>query len=150
LGPPSGDTAIILAIVLASGLLGFWQERGANHAVEQLLAIVQIKAAVLRDGKEVEVPVETIVPGDIVVLNAGDVVPGDCLLQTSRDLYVDEAALTGETYPVEKAVAVLAADTPLAGRTNAVWMGTHVVSGTATAVVAPSARTQSSAASPSA
>jgi len=63
-------------------------------------------------------------------------VPGDCLLQTSRDLYVDEAALTGETYPVEKAVAVLAADTPLAGRTNAVWMGTHVVSGTATAVVA--------------
>ena len=126
---------IILAIVLVSGLLGFWQERGASNAVEKLLAIVQIKAAVLRDGSSKEIPVEEIVPGDIVILNAGDIVPGDGLVQESKDLFIDEAMLTGETFPVEKAVAVLPAETPLGQRTNALWMGTHVVSGSATALV---------------
>jgi Mg2+-importing ATPase len=75
------DASIILSIVLISGLLGFWQERSASNAVEKLLAIVQIKAEVLRDGVAKEIPVEKIVPGDIVILNSGDVVPGDCLLQ---------------------------------------------------------------------
>ena len=129
------DALIILTIVLASGLLGFWQERGATNAVAKLLAIVQIKAAVLRDGGSKEIPVEEIVPGDIVVLNAGDIVPGDCLIQESKDLFVDEATLTGETYPVEKAVVVLSAETPLGQRTNSLWMGTHVVSGSGKAVV---------------
>ncbi len=129
------DAFIILAIVLASGLLGFWQERGATNAVEKLLAIVQIKAAVLRDGGPTEIPVEEIVPGDVVILNAGGIISGDCLVQESKDLFVDEATLTGETYPVEKSVGVLAADTPLGQRTNALWMGTHVVSGNAQAVV---------------
>ena len=82
-----------------------------------------------------EIPVEEIVPGDIVILNAGGIVPGDCLVQESKDLFVDEATLTGETYPVEKSVGVLAAATPLGQRTNALWMGTHVVSGSAQAVV---------------
>ena len=63
------------------------------------LAIVEIKAAVNRDGKEQEIPVEDIVPGDIVILNAGDIVPGDCLLIESKDLFVDEAMLTGENNP---------------------------------------------------
>ncbi len=134
------DAAIILAIVLVSGLLGFWQERGAANAVEKLLAIVQIKAAVLRDGSSKEIPVEEIVPGDIVILKAGDVVPGDCLLQESKDLFVDEATLTGETYPVEKIVAVLPEETPLGQRTNAVWMGTHVVSGDAHALIVHTGR----------
>ena len=129
------DALIILTIVLASGLLGFWQERGATNAVAKLLAIVQIKAAVLRDGGSKEIPVEEIVPGDIVVLNAGDIVPGDCLVQESKDLFVDEATLTGETYPVEKAVVVLSAETPLGQRTNSLWMGTHVVSGSGKALV---------------
>ena len=129
------DALIILAIVLASGLLGFWQERGAANAVEKLLAIVQIKAMAIRDGKQSEIPVEQVVPGDVVVLNAGDVVPADCRILESRDLYVDEATLTGETYPVEKADAVVPADSPLARRTDALWMGTHAVSGTAKAVV---------------
>ncbi len=129
------DAAIILAIVLASGLLGFWQERGAANAVEKLLAIVQIKAMAIRDNTPAEIRVEEIVPGDIVVLNAGDVIPGDCLILDSRDLFVDEAALTGETYPVEKSDALVAAETPLAKRTNALWMGTHVISGSAKAVV---------------
>ena len=129
------DAFIILTIVLVSGLLGFWQEHSATNAVEKLLAIVQIKASVLRDGGPKEIPVEEIVPGDIVILNAGDVVPGDCLVDESKDLFVDEATLTGETYPVEKSVGVLAAETPLGQRTNALWMGTHVVSGSAKALV---------------
>jgi len=129
------DASIILAIVIISGLLGFWQEFGASNAIEKLLAIVQIKAAVFRDGKKGEIHIEEVVPGDIVSLSAGDIVPGDCLLLESKDLFVDEAMLTGETFPVEKAVSVLAADTPLAKRTNVVWMGTHIVSGSAKGLV---------------
>jgi Mg2+-importing ATPase len=129
------DALIILSIVFVSGLLGFWQERGASNVVEKLLSIVQIKAAVLRDGSSRDIPVEEIVPGDIVILKAGDIVPGDGLLQESKDLFVDEAMLTGETFPAEKAAGLLPAETPLGQRTNALWMGTHVVSGSATALV---------------
>ena len=129
------DVLIILAIVFISGLLGFWQERGAANAIEKLLAIVQIKAAVLRDGSPIEIPVEEIVPGDVVILNGGDIIPGDCLILESKDLFVDEATLTGETYPVEKSAGVLAKETQLSKRNNALFMGTHVVSGNAKAVV---------------
>ncbi len=131
----SADALIILIIVAVSGLLGFWQETGAVAAVEKLLAIVQIKAMVIRDGDSKEVPIEAIVPGDIVVLNAGDVIPGDCLILESKDLFVDEATLTGETYPVEKTAGILPMETSLGQRTNALFMGTHVVSGHAKAVV---------------
>ncbi|MDP3182915.1 MAG: HAD-IC family P-type ATPase, partial [Desulfobaccales bacterium] len=129
------DALIILTIVLVSGLLGFWQERGAVNAVARLLALVQIKATVRRGGEPREIPVEKIVPGDIVLLTAGDVIPGDCLLLESKDLFVDEATLTGETFPVEKAPGVSPPEAPLAQRLNALFMGTHVVSGTATACV---------------
>ena len=134
LGDPV-DAFIILTIVVVSGLLGFWQERSATNAVEKLLAIVQIRASVLRDGGPKDIPVEEIVPGDIVILSAGDIVPGDGVVQESKDLFVDEAMLTGETFPVEKAVAVLPEETSLGQRTNAVWMGTHAVSGSAKALV---------------
>jgi Mg2+-importing ATPase len=116
------DAFIILLIVIVSGLLGFWQERGASNAVEKLLSIVRIKASVMRDGIAKEIPVEQIVPGDIVVLNAGDIVPGDGLVQESKDLFVDEAMLTGETFPIEKQVAELPAETLLGQRTNTLWM----------------------------
>jgi len=129
------DALIILGIVLVSGLLGYWQERGAADAIKKLLAVVQIKATVWRDGAPQELPVEEIVPGDIIQLTAGDVIPGDGLLLNSKDLFVDEATLTGETYPVEKMAAVLAPETPLAKRTNTLFMGTHVVSGSAQALV---------------
>ena len=129
------DASIILAIVLISGLLGFWQEDSASNAVEKLLALVQVTASVLRNGDVKELPVEDIVPGDIVILNAGDIVPGDCVLLESKDLFVDEAMLTGETFPVEKEVSILPADTALTKRINALWMGTHVVSGSAKAIV---------------
>jgi P-type Mg2+ transporter len=129
------DAAIIIVIVFASGVLGFWQERGATDAVEKLLAIVQVRAAVVRDEKEQEISLEEIVPGDVVILNAGDVIPGDCVILESKDLFVDEAALTGETYPVEKQPGILPAGTSLSQRTNTLFMGTHVVSGTAKALV---------------
>ncbi len=131
----AADALIILGIILASALLGFWQERGAADAVAKLLAIVQVKATVLRDGGPKEIPVEEVVPGDLVILDAGDVIPGDCLILESKDLFVDEATLTGETYPAEKTVGVLSGETPLGQRTNTLFLGTHVVSGTAKAVV---------------
>jgi Mg2+-importing ATPase len=82
----STDAVIILAIVLVSGLLGFWQERGAANAVAKLLALVQVKATVLRDGHAQDIPIEEVLVGDIVVLDAGDVIPGDCQLLESKDL----------------------------------------------------------------
>lgn len=129
------DASIILVIIFISGMLGFWQERGAADAVAKLLAIVQIKASVLRGGNQKEIPVEEVVPGDIVVLRAGDIVPGDSLILQSRDLFVNEASLTGETYPAEKLSRVLDRDTPLSRRINSLFMGTNVVSGTAIAIV---------------
>jgi Mg2+-importing ATPase len=128
------DALIIRAIILASAALGFWQEYGATHAVEPLLAVVQIKATAWRDGSPQEVPVEGIVPGGVILVRAGDVIPGDCRLLKARDLFVDEAALTGETFPVEKAVGILTAAPPLGQRSNVVFLGTHVVSGTGKAV----------------
>jgi Mg2+-importing ATPase len=125
---------IILSIVLISGLLGFWQEYGAANAVEKLLALVRVTATVLRDGKPARVPADEVAPGDIITLAAGDSIPGDCLLLEANDLYVNEASLTGETFPVEKSPAVLPAETPLNARTNTLFMGTNVVSGSATAV----------------
>ena len=101
------NALIILAIILISSLLGFWQERGAANAVEKLLAIVQTKATVLRDGNQKEIPVERIVPGDVIILNAGDLIPGDSIVLESKDLFVNEASLTGETYPAEKTGGIL-------------------------------------------
>jgi Mg2+-importing ATPase len=129
------DALIILAIVFISGLLGFWQERGAAGAVAKLLQIVQVKATVLRDGQQQSIPVEEIVPGDIVMLSAGSVIPADGMILESNVLFVNEATLTGETFPVEKLASVLPAQTPLAQRSNALWMGTNVVSGSGKIVI---------------
>jgi len=128
------DALIVLSIVLLSGLLSFWQEKGAADAVEKLLGIVQTKTVVLRDGKEVEIPTEEVVEGDVLILNAGDLIPADCRILECKDLFVNEATLTGETYPVEKSTGVLPPETALSGRTNSLFMGTHVVNGTATVV----------------
>ncbi len=131
----AADAIIILAIVIISGLLGFWQERGASNAVEKLLALVQVKATVLREGLAQEIPSENVVPGDIVLLAAGGSIPGDCLVLESKDLSVDEAALTGETYPADKMSGVVAEAAGLSQRTNILYMGTHVISGSAQALV---------------
>ena len=129
------DALIILTIVLASGVLGFWQEYGANNAVEKLLAMVQIKSNIIRNGKAIDISIEDIVPGDVVVMEAGDLIPADCLIIESNALFIDEATLTGETYPLEKEAGVLPEDTALAQRKNSLWMGTHVISGSGKAVV---------------
>lgn len=129
------DAAIILVIVMISSFLGFWQERGAENAVQELLKIVQLHCSVIRDKEIKEIPVEELVPGDVVFLSAGDIIPGDALLLESHELFVDEAAFTGETYPVEKEYCVLPEDTPLAKRVNSLFMGSHIISGKATALI---------------
>lgn len=134
------DAIVICCIVLISGLLGFWQEYGAATAVEELLAIVKLTASVIRDGTTVRIPITDVVPGDVVTLSAGSGIPADCALLESTDMFVDEAVMTGETFPVEKLPAILAVDTPLADRTNALFMGTHVVSGNGKALVVETGR----------
>ncbi len=129
------DGGIILAILLVSGLLGFWQEYHAAGAIERLLALIRTTATVLRDGRVQEIALEHVVPGDVAYLVAGATAPGDARLIDARDLFVDQATLTGESYPAEKSAGVLPPDTPLAARTNVVYLGTHVVSGTATVLV---------------
>ncbi len=129
------DALIIILIVFISSLLGFWQEYKATGAVAALLAMVRVTAEVTRDGESLEVPVEEIVPGDIIVLSAGRTVPGDSRLIESNNLFVDEATLTGETYPVEKMAGVLPPETVLGKRANTLFMGTHVVSGWGKAAV---------------
>jgi P-type Mg2+ transporter len=129
------DTLIILVIILISGFLGFWQEKGAASAIVELLKMVQIRCLIIRDGLENEWPLEKVVPGDIIVLSAGDVIPGDSLILDSKELFIDEAAFTGESYPVEKNCGVLPQDTPLSKRSNSLFMGSHVISGKARALV---------------
>ncbi len=129
------DGLIILVIVLISGLLGFWQENGAAGAVAQLLKTVQTTAVLRRDGGDHAVPVAEVVPGDLLVLSAGAAIPADCLLIEETDLSLNEAALTGESFPVSKHPVAVAADAPLAKRTNVLFLGTHVVSGSGTALV---------------
>jgi Mg2+-importing ATPase len=134
------DAIIILIIILISSILGFWQEKGAANAVDELLKMVQIRCQLVRDGKGTELPVENAVPGDVVVLSAGDVIPGDSLLLDSKELFVDEAAFTGETYPVEKNVGIVAEDATLSKRSNSLFMGSHVISGKATALIIKTGR----------
>jgi len=131
----AADSIIIFIIVFISGALGFVQEYSAANAVEKLLEMVEVKTHALRDGKTQDVPFEDIVPGDILELTAGDGIPGDCLILETRNLFIDEATLTGETYPVEKSAKILPIDSPLSERTNSLFMGTHIVSGTTKAVV---------------
>lgn len=128
------DALIILGIIIISAFLSFIQERGAVKAMDKLLKIVQIKASVIRNRVKKEISIEEIVPGDIIELNAGDVIPADCYLLEAKDLYVDEAALTGETFYTEKRLGIVPDNAPIAKRTNALFMGTHVVSGTAKAL----------------
>ncbi|MDX8526004.1 magnesium-translocating P-type ATPase [Mesorhizobium sp. MSK_1335] len=125
------EAAIIGAIVLASCILSFTQEYGASRAMEVLQQRISRKATVLRDSFERSVDVEEIVPGDVVCLSAGNLVPVDGVILESRDFNVSESVLTGETFPVVKSAGRCAPEAGVAQRTNAVFTGTSVRSGTA-------------------
>jgi len=135
LGDPVGGV-IIIAIVLLSVLLNFFMEFQARHAVEAIRKQVATTAAVVRDGREQELPVAELVPGDIIRLNAGDLVPADARLLDVKDLHVRESALTGESLPVDKAAGDLPAGKHgVADAANSVFLGTAVQTGIATAVI---------------
>jgi len=125
------DSLIILAVVAVSGLLGFVQESGAVRAVDALLDSVRVHADVLRDGREMEVDLADVRVGDVVVLRPGDVVPGDGRVLEANNLTIDEAALTGETWPSRKRPG-RDGDTDPSGRA---FLGTHVSSGAGTMLV---------------
>ncbi len=124
---------IVVSIVLMSMALDFVQEVRAQNAVEALRRSVAVRASVRRGGEKLSLPVDQLVPGDIVELIAGDLVPADGRLLESRDLFINQALLTGEPYPVAKQAgdAPSGAENP-AGASNAVFAGTSVISGTAT------------------
>ncbi len=93
--------------------------------------MLQLKTVILRDNNNFEIPFEDVVPGDIIILKSGDSIPADCIILESKDLFVNEATLTGESYPVEKSSGILPKETPLRDRINCIFMGTFVISGTA-------------------
>ncbi|HZS74741.1 MAG TPA: magnesium-translocating P-type ATPase, partial [Candidatus Nitrosotalea sp.] len=131
----STDALIIFVIIFLSSLLGFLQERQASNSVKKLLAMIRVTVPIIRDRIQKEIPSEDIVPGDIVLLSAGSKIPADCAILESKDLFVNEAVLTGETYPVEKVIGTVPSDTPISKRINSLFMGTSVVSGSGKALV---------------
>lgn len=130
------DAAVVLAVVFGSTILGFLQESIASHAIEQLRSQVTIRSVVLREGVELTVPSAQVVPGDVVCLAAGSLVPADAVVLEANDFFVSQAVLTGETFPVQKMPGTVAAEAGLTSRSNCVFMGTSVRSGTARVLVA--------------
>jgi len=129
------DAVLIVSIVLASAILGTFQEYRAERAIETLRKLTSPEATVLRSGREVKVPARSIVPGDVLLLRAGDRVPADARIIESIDLKIDESSLTGESVAVAKKVDPLPEDTPLADRANMAYAGTVVIYGKGKAVV---------------
>ncbi|KTC56333.1 magnesium-translocating P-type ATPase, partial [Pseudomonas fluorescens ABAC62] len=129
---------VIFSMVVLSTLLRFWQEAKSNKAADALKALVSNTATVLRRdaAKRIELPIKQLVPGDLILLSAGDMIPADCRVLTAKDLFVSQAAMTGESMPVEKFAHQQDAHTrnPLE-LDNILFMGTNVVSGAATAVI---------------
>ncbi|NQS73277.1 MAG: HAD-IC family P-type ATPase [Methanoculleus sp.] len=129
------DAAAILIIVILNALLGYSQEWQAGEAIEALKKMLVQRAVVIRDGEQQEIDASAIVPGDVVVLEMGDRAPADLSIINETSLQVDEAALTGESVPVDKARGSLPSATALAGRNNMVFAGTTVVNGRGQGVV---------------
>lgn len=129
------NSIIVLVILSLTGILGFIQERNAGRAIEKLQSLVRVTALVKRDNNMVTVPLAEVVPGDIVLINAGDIIPGDGRLISCNDLHVNEAALTGESFPREKSVVEVPANAPLMDRKNCVFKGTNVMNGTGVVLI---------------
>ncbi len=131
----TSDVFIILFIVLSTGLLSFIQERNAGRVIEKLQSMIALKSNVIRDGKEKEILSSELIPGDVILFNAGDMIPADCLILEATELHANEASLTGESYPVRKSAGAIDESTELTKRFNCLWEGTNIVSGTAKALV---------------
>lgn len=129
------DSGVILAAVVVNTLVGWLQENKAKNALLKLSQAVVVKARVRRAGVEQELEAKELVPGDIVVLEAGDKIPADCRLLAAKNVLLNEAALTGESWEVEKVSKVLDKDTSLADRLNMLYMGTVMTAGKVEAVV---------------
>jgi P-type Ca2+ transporter type 2C len=129
------DAAIILVIVIFCALLGFFQEYRAERALEALKKMLTPTITALRGGKDLEIPSKELVPGDIILLEAGDKIPADGRLIEIHSLQCDEAPLTGESFPVEKESRVLPEEVPVGDRKNMVFTGTSVSYGRGKAVV---------------
>ncbi len=129
------DTVVILAVVILNAVIGMVQEGKAEKAMDAIRHMLAPKAAVLRDGKRTTVPGDSLVPGDVVLLEAGDKVPADMRLLSCRGLSIQEAILTGESVPVEKTSDVVAADLALGDRTGMAYSGTLVTTGAARGVI---------------
>jgi cation-transporting ATPase F len=129
------DAGVIFGVVLVNALVGYVQEAKAEKAVEALAGMVRTEATVRRDGRKQRVLSEDLVPGDVVLLQSGDSVPADLRLFDIRSLQVEEAALTGESVPVQKAVGPLPADLALGDRTNLAFAGTLVTYGQGEGIV---------------
>ncbi|MGP3790399.1 cation-transporting P-type ATPase [Pseudomonas sp. B392_1p] len=137
------DSAVIVTAVLVNVLIGFIQEGKAENALDSIRQLLSSRATVLRDGHKLEVAAEHLVPGDIVLLSSGDKVPADLRLLEVKNLRIEEAALTGESQPVDKDCAPVAPDAPLGDRFNMAWSGTLVVNGQGRGlVVATGAQTE--------
>ena len=126
------DAVVVLAVVLLNAVIGYIQEGRAERALDAIKKMIDPRAAVLRDGRRTQIAAEDIVPGDLVLIEPGDRVPADLRLVRARNLRIDEAALTGESVPVDKAIAPVASDVPLGNRTSMAFSGTFVASGTGT------------------
>ncbi|MBU0732409.1 HAD-IC family P-type ATPase [Patescibacteria group bacterium] len=129
------DAGVILASVIINTIVGFLQELKADNAVEQLSKLVHFEAIVKRKGVKQEVPAEELVPGDIILLEAGDKVPADARLFECNSLEINEAPLTGESMPIKKQVDKVDPGTPMADRKNMVHMGTNVTRGKGRAII---------------
>lgn len=129
------DASIILSIVIASAVLGFIQEYGASNAIEKLRSRVTFKVSLLRDGEPRTMLAEEVVPGDIVLLSAGSIIPADGVVIEADNFFMNQAILTGETFPVEKKTGAAAQNASLAERTNCVYMGTNVSGGSARVLI---------------
>jgi Mg2+-importing ATPase len=137
------DATIVLAILCASVLIGYRREYRAQSAAAALRERVRTRAKVLRDGRPQLLPADRIAPGDVVLLSAGSLVPADAVVLEAADCYVSESVLTGESFPVEKAAGVTPDNAPLRERSNCVYLGTNVRSGTLRClVVATGSQTQ--------
>jgi len=129
------DSLILAFILFLTGAVSFWQEYQADQAVQKLRAMMHITCTVLRDGKPRKIHKERVVQGDVVLLAAGDVLPGDCLLLEAADMHANESALTGESFPVEKEPGIASADAAISARKNTLFEGSSVISGTGRAIV---------------